>query len=398
MVERPADGCVGDDGYMTRFDTKLAHLGRASAERERTVNPPLSRASTILFGSLEELRRARADIPFETPRYGIYGTSTTFELQTAMAELCGTESCIATGSGLTAIAATLSAHAAPSKRILIEREVYGPTRMFAEEELRKACEVAYFESVGELDALVDERTSLIFIEVPTSLTMRLIDVREVVAVARRHAVPVACDSTWGTPRYFDAHALGIDISIHAGTKYIGGHSDVMLGLTTGTYEALASTRDWCVRYGSTAAPDVCWLGLRGLRTLSVRLDRHSASALKVAEWLQRQPGIERVLYPALPTDPDHELWRSQFSGAPGLLSVELRRCDAAAYARFIESLTLFGLGASWGGYESLVLPAVPQARRGLDPQPDDGRLVRLHIGLEDPDDLIADLADALEQL
>jgi cystathionine beta-lyase len=153
-----------------------------------------------------------------------------------------------------------------------------------------------------------------------------------------------------------------------------------------------------VRFGSTAAPDVCWLGLRGLRTLSVRLERHQSSALKVARWLEQQPQVVRVLYPALPSDPDHQLWRAQFSGAPGLLTVELVACDEAAYADFIESLELFGLGASWGGFESLVLPAIPHSRRGLQPQPDAGRLVRLHIGLEDADDLIGDLAGALEGL
>jgi cystathionine beta-lyase len=393
----PGSG-FGDDESMTRFDTKLAHLGRASAHAARTVNPPVARASTILFDSLDQLREARADVPYDTPRYGIYGTSTTFELQTAMAELCGTESCIATGSGLTAIAATLSAHARPGSRVLIQGDVYEPARIFAERELTDTCEVRFFETVDQLEALANHDISLVFIEVPTSLTMRLIDVGRVVDIARSAGAPVACDSTWGTPRFFDAHALGIDISIHAGTKYIGGHSDVMLGLTTGTYEALAPTREWCVRYGSTAAPDVCWLGLRGLRTLSVRLERHQSNALRVARWLEQQPQVVRVLYPALPSDPDHELWRAQFSGAPGLFTIELVACDEAAYARFIESLELFGLGASWGGFESLVLPAIPQARRGLKPQPDEGRLVRLHIGLEDADDLIGDLASALEGL
>ncbi|MEX1295322.1 MAG: PLP-dependent aspartate aminotransferase family protein [Candidatus Limnocylindrales bacterium] len=383
---------------MTRFDTKLAHLGRASAHAARTVNPPVARASTILFDSLDQLRAARADVPFETPRYGIYGTSTTFELQTAMAELCGTESCIATGSGLTAIAATLSAHGRAGSTVLIQGDVYEPARVFAERELADICDVRFFETVDELETMASADTGLIFIEVPTSLTMRVIDVRRVVELARRVGAPVACDSTWGTPRFFDAHALGIDISIHAGTKYIAGHSDVMLGLTTGSYEALAPTREWCKRFGSTAAPDVCWLGLRGLRTLSVRLERHQSSALEVARWLERQPQVVRVLYPALPSDPDHELWRSQFSGAPGLLTIELVACAEASYARFIESLALFGLGASWGGFESLVLPAIPQSRRGLRPQPDEGRLVRLHIGLEDPTDLIADLEQALRHL
>ena len=383
---------------MTRFDTKLAHLGRQSAHHARTVNPPVARASTILYDSLEQLREAHTEVPFETPRYGIYGTSTTFELQTAMAELCGTESCIATGSGLTAIAATMSAHATPGSRVLVQGDVYQPARIFAERELADLVDLRFFETVEELEALAGADISLIFIEVPTSGTMRMIDIEAVVAVARRIGAPVACDSTWGTPRFFDAHALGIDISIHAGTKYIAGHSDVMLGLTTGSYEALAPTREWCVRYGSTAAPDVCWLGLRGLRTLSVRLERHQASALEVAAWLEGQPQVERVLYPALPSDPDHGLWQRQFSGAPGLFSVELQSCSEDDYAGFIESLELFGLGASWGGFESLVLPAIPQARRGLKRQPDEGRLVRLHIGLEDPGDLIADLAGGLEGL
>ena len=381
---------------MTRFDTKLAHLGRESAHAARTVNPPVARASTILFDSLDQLREARRDTPFDTPRYGIYGTSTTFELQRAMAELCGTESCIATGSGLTAIAATLSAHARPGTRMLIQGDVYEPARIFAERELTDRCDVRFFESVEQLEALATDDTSLVFIEVPTSLTMRIIDIARVVHIARRVDAPVACDSTWGTPRFFDAHALGIDISIHAGTKYIAGHSDVMLGLTTGSYQALAPTREWCVRYGSTAAPDVCWLGLRGLRTLSVRLERHQASAIRVAEWLEQQPQVVRVLYPALPSDPDHDLWKTQFSGAAGLLTIELRACDETAYSRFIESLELFGLGASWGGFESLVLPAIPHDRRGLRSQPDEGRLVRFHIGLEDPEDLIGDLSGALE--
>ena len=241
---------------MTRFDTKLAHLGRASAHDARTVNPPVTRASTILFDSLDQLREARAAVPYETHRYGIYGTSTQFELQSAMAELAGTESCIATASGLSAIAATLSAHATPGSRVVIQDDVYEPARAFAEQELSDRVDLRFFRTVEELDALATDDTSLVFIEVPTSGTIRVIDISQVVAIARRVGAPVACDSTWGTPRFFDAHALGIDISIHAGTKYIGGHSDVMLGLTTGTYEALEPTREWCVRYGSTAAPDV----------------------------------------------------------------------------------------------------------------------------------------------
>jgi cystathionine beta-lyase len=383
---------------MTRFDTKLAHLGRDSAHHAQTVNPPVTRASTILFDSVDELYGARGEVPYETNRYGIYGTNTQFELQSAMAQLAGTESCIATASGLSAITATLSAHADPGARMLLQADVYEPTRAFAERELRPHVEVDFFETVDELEALATEETSLILIEVPTSGTMRVIDVPRVAAIARRVGAPLACDSTWGTPRFFDAHALGVDISIHAGTKYIAGHSDVMLGLTTGTYEALRPTRRWCVRHGSAAAPDVCWLGLRGLRTLSVRLERHQASALEVATWLEGQPQVVRVLFPALPSDPDHALWRRQFSGAAGPFSIELEPCTPSSYHAFIESLELFGLGWSWGGFMSMVAPAVPYARRGLKDPPDEGRLVRLHVGLEDPHDLIGDLANALGEL
>ncbi len=389
---------------MTRFDTRLAHLGRTSGYRLQAVNPPLVRASTTLFESLSELREAREGIAYEAPRYGLYGTATTFELQTAMAELCDTESCIATASGLSAIAAVLAAHASPAAKILVQDGIYEPTREFVEQQLRARCDVEVFTSVADLEARLDERTSLVYIEVPTSMTMRLIDVRTVAALTARFDVPLACDSTWGTPRYFDAHGLGVGISIHAATKYIGGHSDIMLGLVTGSYESLATTREWCRLHGSTAAPDVCWLGLRGLRTLSVRMERHQDNALRVAHWLEQQPQVERVLYPALPSDPDHDLWRAQFSGAPGLFTIELRPCDDAGMARFVESLELFGLGASWGGFESLVLPARRRPRpEGVtaakaEVPSHDGRLVRLHIGLEDPDDLIADLAQAIRHL
>lgn len=383
---------------MTRFDTKLAHLGRDSAHEAQTVNPPIARASTILFDSVDELYGARGEVPYESNRYGIYGTNTQFELQSAMAELANTESCIATASGLSAIAATLSAHARPGSRMLIQGEVYEPTRAFAERELGARADVRFFESVEELETLATEDTSLIFIEVPTSGTIRLIDVARVAEIARRIGAPLACDSTWGTPRFFDAHALGVDISIHAGTKFIAGHSDVMLGLMTGSYKALELTRRWCVQHGSAAAPDVCWLGLRGLRTLSVRLTRHQASGLELASWLEGHPRVVRVLFPALPSDPDHELWKHQFSGAPGLFSFELEACDGDRYRAFMESLELFGLGWSWGGFTSMVAPAVPHARRGHRRQPDEGRLVRLHIGLEDPADLRADLEQALARL
>ena len=383
---------------MTRFDTQLAHLGRDSARDARTVNPPLTRASTILYDSLEQLRQVRADVPYEGPRYGIYGTSTTFELQTAMAQLCRTESCLATGSGLTAIAATMSAHATPGSRVLVQGDVYQPARDFAERELADRVDLRFFATVDELDALATDDTSLVFIEVPTSGTMRMIDIEAVVAVAHDAGAPVACDSTWGTPRFFDAHALGIDISIHAATKYIGGHSDIMLGLTTGTYDALGAH--------ARVVPALRLHGRPGRVLAGPARAAHPQRPPRAAPGqrprgggLARGPAAGRagaLPGPALGPRPRAVAASVQRRARPLLhRAARLRRGRPRS---FIESLELFGLGASWGGFESLVLPAIPHARRGLDPQPDEGRLVRLHIGLEDPADLMADLQQALARL
>jgi cysteine-S-conjugate beta-lyase len=238
----------------------------------------------------------------------------------------------------------------------------------------------------------------VYIETPASLTMEMVDVRAVCTAAHERNILVAADSTWGTPLFFDAHGLGVNISIHSATKFINGHSDLMLGVITGSQEDLADVRSFCDRSGAHAAPDVCWLALRGLRTLNVRLRHHQQSALTVARWLQKQPQVKRVLFPALETDAGYRLWCSQFSGAAGPFTFELVSCSERAFESFINTLRLFGLGTSWGGFESLVLPAVPYHLRTFNVLPDEGRLVRIHIGLEDPQDLCADLANALAKL
>ena len=383
-----------DPGW--RIDTQLSHLGRESSALTHSVNPPLVRASTTVFPTLAEFKQSYTGIVFESPRYGRTGTSTNFALQRAMAQICRAETCIATPSGLSAITAVLSAHARPGGHILVQDAVYGPTKALCDKVLEPlACRVDTFDSATTLRDKLTPETSLIFIEVPSSLTMRMIDVRAVCAIAKERGIPVACDSSWGTPIFFDAHALGIDISIHAATKYINGHSDVMLGLITGSYQALESTRAWCDRVGTHVSADACWLALRGLRTLHLRMQKHATSAIEVATWLQSHPRIRQVMFPALPTDPGHALWRDQFTGAPGPFTIELQSCSEAAFERFINGLQLFSLGTSWGGYESLVMPAIAQHLRALPVQPDEGRLVRFHIGLEDPRDLRDDIDQAL---
>jgi len=380
-------------------DTFLIHAARATAREAQAINPPLVRASTVVFETLADYKQAHHETVFDSPRYGRSGTSTTFELQRAMAALSRTEGCIATASGLSAITAVLGAHAGPGRHLLLSEGVYGPTRGFCEKELaRHGTLVEFFPHDADVSGYLRDDTSLVFLEAPASLTMEMLDVRAACAAARARGIPVAADATWGTPLFFDAHGLGIDIAIHSGTKFINGHSDLMLGLVTGSLQALEGTRAFCDRSGAHASPDACWLALRGLRTLAVRLQRHQHTALAVAQWLQRQPQVRRVLFPALESDPGHALWQSQFSGAAGPFSFELVPCSETAFAAFIDALQLFSLGTSWGGFESLVLPAVPHHLRTLGVLPDEGRLVRLHAGLEDPQDLCDDLAQALARL
>lgn len=380
-------------------ETQLIHVGRNTASAIHAINPPLVRTSTTVFSTLDEYKQAQRGIVFDGPRYGRSGTATTFELQRAMAELSGTETAIATSSGLAAITAVLSAHAGPGHRILVSAGIYGPTRAFCEEELvRAGTVIEYFSSSAELSALLCDDTSIVFVETPASLTMEMFDLVAISSAAHARGVPVACDSTWGTPVFLDAHALGVDISIHAATKFINGHSDLLLGLITGTYDALGRVRAHCDRNGTHAAPDVCWLTLRGVRTLAVRMQRHQTSALTVARRLEAHPAVRRVLFPALEADPGHKLWKSQFSGAAGPFTIELPPCSEATFARFIDHFALFGLGTSWGGFESLVMPAVPHHLRAIDGASDAPRLVRLHIGLENAEDLIEDLDSALSVL
>lgn len=377
-------------------ETRLIRVGRDSATAVHAISPPLVRTSTTVFRSFADYKRAQGGIVFESPRYGRSGTTTTFELQRAMAEISGSETAIATSSGLAAITAVLSAHAGPGRHILVSEGVYGPARVFCDREIASSgTDVEYFSHDADLSALLREDTTLVFVEVPASLTMQMFDITAISAAAHARGVPVACDATWGTPVFFDAHTLGVDIAIHAATKFINGHSDVLLGLITGSFDALDHVRSHCDRNGTHAAPDSCWLTLRGLRTLPIRMQRHQATALAVAQWAQDHPVVRRVFFPALASDPGHQLWRAQFSGAAGPFTIELPPCQEEEFETFVDHLELFGLGTSWGGFESLIMPAVPHHLRAVDGARDAPRLVRLHVGLESSRDLIGDLESAL---
>ncbi|WP_454618326.1 cystathionine beta-lyase [Bradyrhizobium cenepequi] len=373
-------------------DTLLVRGGRAA---NGPVNPPVSRASTILFKDLAAFDATRAD-RFGALRYGIHGTDTLFALEQALTRLEGCYRAIVLPSGLAAITAALTSVVKAGDHLLMVDTVYGPTRAFCDGLLaRNGVEVTYYDPlIGSAIAdLIRDNTQAIFCESPGSLTFEVQDVPAIARAAHARSIPVLLDNTWASPLFFDALAHGVDISIQAATKYLCGHSDVMMGTIATTEQWWRPVRNVVADLGFSTSPDDCYLVLRGMRTLGVRMRHQMQSALTVARWLQAQPDVRRVLHPGLPDDPGHALWSRDFSGSSALFGVELAVRSQAALTAFIDALELFGIGSSWGGYESLALPA--RFTRTARPFPLSGTLVRLHVGLEDPDDLVADLATGL---
>jgi cystathionine beta-lyase len=375
--------------------TRLIDGGRRKAWRRQLVNVPLERASTIIFDSVAELRSSKPGIGHY--HYGLQGTATQWALAEALTELePGAAGTILYPSGLAAITAPLFALLSPGDELLAPDSAYGPTRRFCDNILKRlGIAVRYYDPLARcgIAELIGERTRAILLESPGSLTMEVQDVPGICAVARERGVVTLLDNTWATPLLFPAISAGVDVTILAGTKYVGGHADIMLGSVTAAddYFERIQTASWDL--GHAVSPDDAWLGSRGLRTMQVRLKQHEASALEVARWLKEQRQVGRVLHPALPDCPGHELWARDFKGSSGLFSFEFNGSDAERTA-FVDALELFGIGYSWGGYESLALPVDPIRTISSPPG---ANLVRLHIGLEDPDDLIADLAQAFVQ-
>jgi cysteine-S-conjugate beta-lyase len=378
----------------TRPRTKLVEGGRRKEWRRRLVNPPIERASTILFDEVAELH---ASLPaLGTYRYGLQGTATHWALSEALTELePGAAGTALYSSGLAAITTALLAVLEPGDELLVPDSVYWPTRRFCDTFLKRfGVTTRYYDPLigGGIEQLLGPKTRAILLESPGSMTMEVQDVPAICAVARDRSVVTLIDNTWATPLFFQALAAGVDISILAATKYVGGHADVMLGTVTATPEYFDRIQHVTWDLGHAVSPDDAWLGSRGLRTMAIRLKQHEESALKVAHWLKEQSAVGLVLHPALPGCPGHEIWKRDFKGSSGLFAFELKGDDAIRTA-FVESLELFGIGFSWGGYESLAMPADPD--RTLS-RPAARNLVRLHIGLEDADDLIADLARAFD--
>jgi len=376
-----------------RRTTRLLHAGRDKALTGPFVNPPVVHASTVLFPTVDDMEHRR-----QRYVYGRRGTPTSDALEAAMNELEGAEGTVLCPSGLAAASVALLSCLSAGDRVLITDSVYGPVRHFADDTLtRLGIEVAYFEpTIGDaIEPLFTPNTRAVYLESPGSLTFEMQDVPAIAEIARRHGATVLFDNTWATPLYFRALDCGVDLSVISGTKYLGGHADVMIGTVAARGEALKKLKQLYGDMGLHVGPDDMYLALRGIRTMAIRLEQHARSAMAVAMWLQQRPEVTRVLYPALPSDPGHALWKRDMTGASGLFGVIFGGWSVAQAKRFVDHLELFGIGASWGGFESLAtLPHLAGIRTARAWQAE-GPLIRLHIGLEDPADLIADLEAGL---
>lgn len=380
--------------------TKVGHIGRSPRKHGGAVNTPVYRASTILFPTVADLTAA-ARGEYAGLAYGLHGLPTVTDLQDAIAQLEGGHGALAVPSGLTAATLPLLALTGPSDHILVTDSVYGPTRRFCDRHLRRlGVEVSYYDPLAGADIARDFRanTKLVYVESPGSLTFEVQDVPAIVAVAHERGALVLLDNTWATPLFFRAFDHGVDVSVHAATKYIGGHSDLLLGVIVGSAAAMPALHRLWTDMGVTASSDDCFLGLRGLRTLPTRLARHQESAIKIAHWLRSRPEVAEVLYPALPGARGHALWKRDFVGASSLFGIVLRPVAAERVAAMLDGMQLFAMGWSWGGFESLLIPTYPERTRTATRWEPAGPCLRIYVGLEDPDDLIADLAAGFRRL
>src|SRR5665213_127959 len=389
--DRPGDARM--KSKSTKPDTLLAHAGRHPEQNHGVVNPPVYHASTILHPSVAdweaaELRR------LDDVVYGRFGTPTQFALEEAMAALEGGARAISVCSGAAACFTALLAYLQAGDHVLVPDSVYGPVRAFTTGFLARfgVAHDFYDPMVGAgIAALIKSNTKVIYLESPGSLTFEVQDVPAIVAVAKARGITTMLDNTWASPLFFRPLSLGVDVSIVAGTKYVVGHSDAMMGLCICTEASFEPVKRSAMQMGYHAAPDDAYLALRGLRTAGVRMRAHQTAGLRVAHWLKARPEVAQVLHPALPDCPGHEFWRRDFTGASGLFSIVLQRnYEKPAIDAMIDGMALFGLGASWGGFESLMVPTKLARLRTATPW-QGGPVLRLHIGLEDVDDLIADL-------
>jgi cysteine-S-conjugate beta-lyase len=381
-------------------DTRLVTAGRKPEENFGIVNPPVYHASTVTFPTVAAMEKAK-ETRFESVFYGRYGTPTTFAFEEAVAALEGGEKTIAVPSGMAAIAGPLLALLKTGDHVLMLDNVYHPTRNFCDGPLADfGVETTYYDPMigSGIADLMRPRTKVVFVEAPGSLTFEVQDIPAIAEEAHKAGATVIMDNTWSAGYFFQPFEHGVDISVQAATKYIVGHSDAMLGVITTNRELFPVIKARTVEVGYSAAPDDCYLGLRGLRSLAARLARQQETGLKVAHWLEGRPEVAEVRHPAFESCPGHEIWKRDFTGSSSLFGVLLKDYSKKAVAAMLDGLELHAMGASWGGFESLILPIDPSSTRTASRWGHAGPSLRIHCGLEDADDLIADLASGLERL
>ena len=390
MTDKKAHGDFSDP------DTLLVTSGRDPHANFGFVNPPVYHGSTVLFPDAATLlSRDQRYV------YGRRGTPTSEALETALTELHGGYGTKIMSSGLGAITTALMSFVQSGDHILVSDSVYRPNRLFCDKMLGKfGVETTYYDPLigAGIADLMQPNTRLVFTECPGSQTMEMQDIPAIAAAAHEHGCLVATDNTWSTPLFFDAFGHGVDIAVQAGTKYVVGHSDVMIGSVTVTEPLWPQLHDSFDMIGQCVGPDDIYLALRGLRTMGVRLERHMRSGTNIAQWLQEREEVELVLHPALPTAPGHDIWKRDFKGASGLFSVVLKPVSTAGLHAFLDGLKLFGMGYSWGGYESLVVPFKPDSYRSATTWPHEGPALRFHIGLESVEDLKQDLDEGFKRM
>ncbi len=372
-------------------ETVLVTAGRHPDHHFGAVNPPVFRASTILHPDIATLQGKG-----QTYTYGRRGTPTTAAFCDAMTELEGGAGTVLAPSGLSAVTTAVLSLVSAGDHLLLTESCYGPTRAFCHGMLKRfgVDYTIYDPCIGAgIESLIRPNTKLIFLESPGSLTFEVQDVPAIVAVARKHGIATALDNTWATPLYFKPLAHGVDVSVHAATKYITGHSDALLGTITTNAATWDRVLDTHGRLGLSVSGDDAYLGHRGLRSLAPRLARHRETAETLIAWLEKRPEVARILFPAHAKDPGHRLWQRDFSGASGLFGFELVPSPQKALHAFFKGFDLFGIGWSWGGYESLIVPADAHRAAGHG----DGHLLRISAGFEAPADLIADLDRAFRR-
>jgi cystathionine beta-lyase len=377
-------------------DTKIILAGKDRNNKTAFVNSPIYKGSTVLFKDVEEMKKSIKNKNSQILSYGRFGSPTTFEFERAIAKIDEGYSAVATSSGTAAIVASLLAVLKTGDHILMTDSAYGVSRNLARGLLSNMgiTTTFYKPNIGkEITNLIQKNTKVLFMESPGSLTFEIQDIPMLVELAKKNNLITILDNTWATSLFFKPFYNGIDISIQSATKYIVGHSDAMLGIISTNKKYTKCVRESAHNMGSCPGPEDIYLGIRGLKTLSIRLQKHQENAFKVIEWLRVQQEVDKILYPALPDNFGHKIWKRDFLGASGLFGITLKNTKKSLVNKMLNNLKLFNMGYSWGGYESLILPIEPEKLRDTYKWKNDCGTLRIHVGLEDPADLINDLKD-----